>query len=66
MYTDDPIADFLRYDAEQERKLEMLPVCVCCGEPIQTEEYYDINDDLFCPECMEDNFKRWTGNYIKE
>lgn len=34
-WTDDPVADFDRYDAEQQ--LDSLPVCECCGEPIQQE-----------------------------
>lgn len=29
--TDDPVADFDRYDAEQQQQLDSLPVCECCG-----------------------------------
>ena len=53
------------HDAEQERELAKLPVCYECGEPIQTEECYEINDELICPQCMEDNHKKWTENYCE-
>ena len=66
MYTDDPVADFNRWDAEQQDELEKLPICVDCGEPIQDEDVFDINGDLFCKECMMDNFKKKTERYIKE
>lgn len=35
MRTDDPIADAERYAAEQDRRLDKLPVCECCGKAIQ-------------------------------
>jgi non-homologous end joining protein Ku len=36
-YTDDPIADFDRYDKEQQERLEQRPVCSVCGEHIQDD-----------------------------
>ena len=54
MWTDDPIRDFERYEAEQEEKLEKLPVCDDCGEPIQDEYYYDINGFIICPDCLKE------------
>lgn len=51
--TDDPVADFLRYDAEQQRKLKEHPVCCECGEHIQTETAYRIDGDWVCDYCME-------------
>ena len=65
-YSDNPIADFERYDAEQQRQLEKLPKCVGCGEPIQDDDLFDVNGDLFCEECMMATFKRSVENYIKE
>ena len=32
-YTDNPLADFSRYDDEREESLAKLPVCDECGEP---------------------------------
>lgn len=61
--TDDPESDFLRHDAEQAKALEKLPKCAECGEPIQTEECYEINDELICPECLERYHRRRVEDY---
>lgn len=53
MWTDDPIADFERYDAEQQSKMDKLPRCSECDECIQSEVCYRINDELICEECIE-------------
>ena len=65
-YTDDPVADWDRYCADQERELEKLPKCEICGEPITDEYLYDIDGDLVCEECLKDNYRRSTDYYIKE
>ncbi len=54
--SDDPIADFDRYDAEQQRSLNRLPHCDDCGEPIY-ECYYKIDGGIVCEECL-DNYRR--------
>jgi formylmethanofuran dehydrogenase subunit E len=53
--SDDPIADFNRYDAYQQQQLDRLPKCDDCGEPIQ-DDYYRINGCNICSECLE-NYK---------
>lgn len=40
------------HDAEQEEKLEKLPVCSSCGEPIQDEYCYQVDSEILCEECM--------------
>jgi len=50
-FTNDPVADFERYDAAQEKKLERLPVCECCGEPIQQEKAVYYNSQWICEGC---------------
>jgi formylmethanofuran dehydrogenase subunit E len=65
-YSDEPIADFNRWDAEREKELEKLPRCIDCGEPIQDDNLFDIDGDLFCMKCMIANFRKSTDNYIKE
>ena len=55
MWTDDPTADFERHSADQERQLDKLPECCECGQKIQDEFCYEINDELICPNCMNDN-----------
>lgn len=56
VFTDDPLADFHNYDAEQEAALEMLPKCTECGHPIQDEECIVINDMPFHKDCILDNY----------
>ena len=64
-WTDDPVRDAERYEAEQEESLKRLPVCCECGEPIQTDECYEFNDELICPDCLRDNHKKWTEDYME-
>ena len=56
--TDDPVADFHRYDAEHQKKLNKLPKCADCGEPIQDDHYYLINDEPICPNCLESGYRQ--------
>ena len=64
-YSDDPLADFERYDAEQQAKLDKLPCCCECDEPIQSEACYEINGELICEECLENNHKKWVEDFIE-
>jgi hypothetical protein len=69
--TYDPHADFDRFDAKRERDLAKLPVCECCGEPIQTEDLFDFeNGDLVCEECVinfiNDNYRKKTEEYVED
>ena len=65
-YTDDPLRDFDRWDAEQQSMLDKLPRCVDCGKAIKDDDLYDIGGDLFCEDCMIKNFRRSTDYYINE
>lgn len=51
-WTDDPVADFERHDREQAERLKRLPVCVDCGEPIQDETAFFINEEWVCERCI--------------
>ncbi len=53
-YTDDPVADFLRYDGEQQARLDKLPKCENCGQPIQQDTAVQIGGCLYCDECIDD------------
>lgn len=64
-YTDNPVADYDRYDAEQCRRLATLPMCCCCCEPIQDEHYWDFNGFLYCNDCAESEFRRRTEDYVE-
>lgn len=63
-YTDDPVQDFLNHDAEQQQKMDKLPVCCECDHPIQTEEYFEINDEPVCPECLKENHRKLVEDYV--
>ncbi len=51
-YTDDPVADFLAHDREQQEWEERLPRCVHCKGPIQDDFYYIIEDEKVCYDCL--------------
>jgi formylmethanofuran dehydrogenase subunit E len=55
---------FRQHDAEQTQKLDKLPVCADCDEPIQDEIYYEFDDQLICPHCLKKYHRKWTDNYI--
>ena len=50
----DPLADFDRYEAEQNKLLESCNKCDSCGNYIQDDHYYEINGELWCPTCIDD------------
>jgi len=54
-----------QHNAKAEAWLEKQPICVCCGYHIQDDFLFDINGDLFCEECMKDNFRKCTDDYVK-
>ena len=51
--SDDPLRDYDRWEAEQEKRLAKRPHCADCDQPIQDEEAYYINGEWICEECME-------------
>lgn len=65
-WTDDPIADYDRWECEQQAKLDKLPHCDDCGQAIQDDHFYLINDMNICPECLNMNYLKWTCDFIDE
>lgn len=63
--TDDPVADAASWDRYQQSLLERLPKCAYCGEPIQDDKCYLINDELVCPECLVREHEKKTDDYIE-
>ena len=61
--TDNPVMDAEMYFAEQERELQQLPKCVCCGNPIQDETAVCINDELICHGCIESYYTVHVDDY---
>lgn len=62
--SNDPYADFVKHDREQEKWLKKRPVCVYCEKHIQDEHLFYINGEIICEECLNDNFKQDTENFI--
>ena len=60
--TDDPIADFDRYEAEKEKALKKLPKCTRCDEHIQQDKAVCIDGDYYCDECLDD-MRESTGRW---
>lgn len=56
---------FRRHDEEQEMELQKLPICCYCEEPVQSEVYFEINDEIVCPYCLDEHFKRRTDEYVQ-
>lgn len=65
-FTDDPIRDHLRYEAEITRELTRRPICFNCGEHIQSETFYEINNRIVCPDCLESDYARSVEDYISD
>ena len=64
-YTDNPLADFNRYDAEQERHRQKLPKCSDCGEPITDEYCFEFGGYYICEECLRDNHRKSVEDVIE-
>lgn len=53
-------------EAEREEELKKLPRCSECGKPIQEEECYVFDDELICEDCLNDNHKKNTEDYMED
>ena len=63
--TDDPIRDFLNYDAEDYDLLQRRPKCRHCKEHIEDEWCYEIDGTLVCPECLVEHHRKRTVMYVR-
>lgn len=64
VYVPDNYDQWKRHDAEEARRLARLPECADCGEPVQDGYYYQINDEVICPSCME-AYRKEVEDYIE-
>ena len=51
-------------EREQKRWLAQRPVCSYCGHPIQEDELFDIEGELYHESCAFDSFRKSTEDYI--
>lgn len=54
---DDNYSLWRKRQREQDSWETSLPVCGYCGRPVQEDYYYRVNDELICPDCMENCFR---------
>lgn len=64
MNVPDNFDKWVEHDAEQQRSLEKLPQCETCGEYIQDDYYFEINDEIICWECLKANHRKRTEDFI--
>lgn len=64
IWTDDPLAAYERYVAEQEAALQILPVFSICDKHIQDDYCYNINDEIICEKCMVEQFRHDTTDFM--
>lgn len=65
MFIPDALDMFAHRDRQLAHNERRLPLCDCCAEFIQDEDYYDIEGYILCPGCLETCFKRWTEDYME-
>lgn len=59
-YSDNPLSDHHRWDRDREKELDKSPKCADCGEPIQDEHCYLINDEPICEDCLKSHYRKRT------
>lgn len=46
------------YDLKQQELLSTLPGCDYCEDVIDDDYYYEINGDIICEKCLNENFRK--------
>ena len=64
-YTDDPVADYDRWQEEEQKWLDKRPKCSECGEPIADDYCYEFDGKLICEICLLDAHKVDTEDYVE-
>jgi formylmethanofuran dehydrogenase subunit E len=65
LYHYDPVADAEEYYSKQEEGLDRLPKCSECKDPILDEHLYAFGDKLICEECLKDNHRKDTSDFLE-
>ena len=53
------------YEIAREQKLQKLPKCDCCGEPITDDYFYNIDGTYFCEERLISEYRKNTDDYME-
>ena len=66
----DYIPDYNDLYAAHERRLERglrkYPICDCCDERITEEYLYKICGVLVCEECLKEEYRKKTEDYMED
>jgi hypothetical protein len=54
--TDDPLADFDRYEQDREAEAEKCPECAYCGEKIFDAFAFYIDGEWYHKDCLENEY----------
>ena len=55
--------DLENYYAKREKYDEQYPECCSCGQCIDADWYYEINNKFYCEDCLNDLFRNDTDDY---
>lgn len=64
MYCPDNLDMFERHEAEREAELQKLPECDYCGEYVTGEHFFLINDEVICPDCLNEHFRKDVSEHV--
>ena len=68
-FVDDYIPDYDElheaFEDEQEENANKFPKCDCCGESIVEEHFYNIDGTFICENCMRDEYRVKTEDYME-
>ena len=53
-----------QHEADQQAEFQKLPKCDYCGEPVQSDHFFLINDEVICPECLNYHFRKETTDHV--
>ena len=63
-YIPDAYDKWAEHDSRQEEALKKLPECCYCGKAIQSYYCYEINGEIMCPGCLEENYMKRTEDLV--
>lgn len=59
----DPHDDFGELDAKEARYYARLPKCERCKATIEEEDYFDIDGEILCEDCVKEKYQRKCHDY---
>lgn len=61
----DPEDDFDHLDLEEAMYHARLPICEKCKNTIEEEDYYEIDGEILCEDCMKEKYGRSCRDYAE-